>query len=80
MSMDGNLDKWPPGQPNVTNTNLKAFADKYRLVDIWRKKYPNRSYTWSNKTGSSQSRIDLWLVSENFNKDLIDVEIWPTPP
>lgn len=72
------MDKWPPGQSR-TNSNLKAFMDRFSLVDIWREKYPNnKSFTWSNKTGSSQSRIDFWLISKNFNK-VIDVDVWPTP-
>lgn len=55
--------------------------DRFSLVDIWRVKYPNnRSFTRSNKSGSSQSRIDFWLISESFYfKDVIDVDILPTP-
>lgn len=77
---DANLDKWPPDHSGRTNTNLKSFMDRFNLVDIWRVKHPdNRSFTWSNKTGSAQSRIDFWLISDSFNKNDIDVDISPTP-
>ncbi len=54
--------------------------NRFNLSDIWREKNPyNRSYTWSNKTGSNQSRLDFWFISNSVNKDNIDVSIWPTP-
>lgn len=74
------LDKWPPGRPNWTNTNIKNFMDKFNLIDIWRTKCPNSiAFTWSNKSGSSLPRIDYWLVSESLDKDGVDVDILPTP-
>jgi len=48
--------------------------DKFNLIDIWRVKF-----SWSNKSGSSQSRIDFWLLSESFNKDNVEVDIISTP-
>lgn len=57
---DDNLDKWPPGQAIRANTDLKSFMDRFNLMDIWRVKFPDtRSFTWSNKTGSVQSRMML---------------------
>lgn len=51
---DDNLDKLPHGQPIRANTDLKSF------MDIWRVKFPDIiSFTWSNKSGSVQSRIDF---------------------
>jgi len=74
------VDKWPPGRPKSTNTNLKNFMDAFNLIDVWRFKCPNNIvFTWSNKSGSNQSRIDYWLVSESLDKDGIDVDILPTP-
>lgn len=77
--MDGTIDKWPPGRSNINNSNLRNFMDKFNLIDIWRAKFPHKSFTWSNKTGSSQSRIDFWLVSEKFNIDNVVVDIATTP-
>uniref|UniRef100_A0A669D202 Reverse transcriptase domain-containing protein n=1 Tax=Oreochromis niloticus TaxID=8128 RepID=A0A669D202_ORENI len=53
---------------------------KFNVVDIWREKYPDdRLFTWSNKTGSRQSRIDFWLVSDCIDKENITVNILATP-
>lgn len=47
---------------------------------MWRQKHPSsKIYTWSNKDGSRQSRLDYWLVSKSLNKDEIVVNILPTP-
>lgn len=54
--------------------------DQFDLSDIWRTKFPNNiTFTWSNKSGTSQSRIDYWLISKNLHEDGIDVDILPTP-
>lgn len=54
--------------------------DKFNLVDIWREKHPSdKIYTWSNKTGYCKSRIDFWLISKNLNKEVVEVEVCPTP-
>lgn len=69
---DDNLDKWLPGQPIRANPDLKSLMDRFNLMDIWRVKFPIKfpiSFTWINKTGSVQSRIDFWFISENFNRD-----------
>lgn len=78
--LNSTMDKWPPDLLNRTNTDLIAFMDKFNLEDIWRIKNPNnRTFTWSNKAGSSQSRLDFWLISKGFNKNNIEVDIHPTP-
>lgn len=78
--LDGGKDKWPSCKSYRPNANFQAFMDRFDLEDTWRAKYPNnRSFTWSNKTGSSQSRIDFWLISRNINKEDIEVDILPTP-
>lgn len=49
--------------------------DKFNLKDIWKVKHPNViAFTWSNKSGSNPSRIDYWLISASFDKDIL-----PTP-
>lgn len=50
------------------------------LVDIWRINNPSsREFTWKNKAGMLQSRIDFWLVSECFTNLQCTTEIIPTP-
>lgn len=78
--LDGAIDKWPPGSSKSSNNTLINFMDKFDLSDIWRTKFPkNATFTWSNKSGTSQSRLDYWLVSKNINEEGIDVDILRTP-
>jgi len=59
---------------------LIQFIDTFDLVDIWREKFPvDRSFTWSNKTGSRQSRIDFWLISKCIDFDCVTTNILTTP-
>uniref|UniRef100_A0A8C7XZI9 Reverse transcriptase domain-containing protein n=1 Tax=Oryzias sinensis TaxID=183150 RepID=A0A8C7XZI9_9TELE len=77
---DNNADRCPPRAPDGSNTKLKKFMEKSDLHDIWRKKNPDvKCFTWRNKAGTNQSRIDFWLVSKNVAIDQIDVNICPTP-
>ncbi len=72
------MDRWPPRNLHSTNSYVKWFAQRFNLTDSWRDSHPaQRAYTWCNKTQTSHSRIDYWLVS----KDLRDVktDIYPTP-
>ncbi len=65
ITLNDFVDRWPPKQPGSSNTILKTCMQNYNLIDIWREMYPNQcSYTWSNTTGTRQSRIDFFLVSE----------------
>lgn len=77
---DNQLDRLPPRQATSVNSKLKIFMDKFNVIDIWKETFPNiKSYTWSNKSCSRQSRIDYWLVSQcvkNFNAA---VSILPSP-
>lgn len=78
--LDGSIDKSPPSQRNNSDSYLTDFIRRFKLIDIWREKNPNsRLYTWSNKSGSRQSRLDYWLISDSLNKDYVDVSICPTP-
>lgn len=69
-----------PKQSSLSNNGLKTFMQKYDLIDIWREIYPTQiAYTWSNKSGMRQSRIDFWLVPGSFLKDNVSVNILATP-
>ena len=57
---------------------FKAISN-LELVDIWRKRNPRKSrLTYRNRSASVQSRLDLWLVSENFTKSVSECEIIPS--
>lgn len=74
------FDRWPPKQSGSSSNALKTFMQKYNLVDVWREMHPNQNtYTWSNKNGTRQSRIDFWLVTSNTPKENILVNILVTP-
>lgn len=80
ITLDNAIDRWPPGRPSSFNTSLKVFMEKFDVVDVWREKFPNdRSFTWSNRAGSRQSRIDFWLLSKSIDKDNISINILATP-
>lgn len=47
ITQNDTLDRWPPRQSN-SNSKLKAFMDRYDIIDIWRGKNPQScTYTWS---------------------------------
>lgn len=80
VTINSVMDKWPPGLSNNANAYFKRFMEKFDLEDVWRTKFPNtKMFTWSNKAGSNQSRIDFWLVSKGFDINNIEVDISPTP-
>ncbi len=73
VALDNALDRWLSRQNNNETCHLKLFMQRFDLINIWREKFPtDRVYTWSNKTGSSQSRIDYWLNIEF----VVSVEIY----
>ncbi|XDV26393.1 hypothetical protein PO909_030123, partial [Leuciscus waleckii] len=80
IAQDNAIDRLPPGRPSSMGTNLKRLMSRFNIVDIWREKFPDdRSFTWSNRSGSSQSRIDFWLLSSNIDKEKVTVNILATP-
>lgn len=80
IALKASCDRWPPSTNNSSAFPLLMFMQKFNLVDIWRVKNPNvKVYTWSNKSCSSMSRIDYWLVSNTFNTNNITSNILPTP-
>ena len=51
-------------QRTEKQNELEHICNNLDLVDIWRVKHPSdRTFTWSNKNKSLQSRIDFWLIS-----------------
>lgn len=79
MVINNQLDRWPP-QTDNPNNQLVLFMQRFNLKDFWREKYQTDSvFTWSNKNGSRQSRIDYWLVSDCLNSEDINIDILPTP-
>lgn len=78
--MDPSVDRWPPAQPLKSISKLQLLISRFDLYDIWRSKFPNdKKYTWSNKDGSRQSRIDFWLTPNILEKEKIEVHILTTP-
>lgn len=78
--MDEGKDRWPSGKPSNANASLKSFMYEYDLIDVWREKSQcSTVFTWSNKSGSRQSRLDYWLVSKSLCKDNIKIDVLPTP-
>lgn len=80
MVPDNQMDRLPPKRSTSVNTKLKIFMDKFNVIDIWREIFPNtKSYTWSNKSCSRQSRIDYWLVSQCVKNFKATTSILPSP-
>lgn len=80
MILDHNLDCWSPRNSAAVNKNLKAFMQKFNLIDVWRHQHYNtNAFTWSNRNATRKSRLDFWLVSNNLNIDKILVNIITTP-
>lgn len=64
--LDGSMDKWPPGQPNRTNTNPKVIMGRFSLADIWRVTCPNnRKFTIKQAQADQESIFlrDIFLVN-----------------
>ena len=70
VAQNSQFDRWPAKQNSSESDHLKRFMQRFDLIDIWREKFPNdREYTWSNKTRSSLSRIDYWLISGSLREN-----------
>lgn len=80
ITLNSEIDRWPPTLDNNRNAYFKLFMDRYDLIDIWRVKFPDEvSFTWSNKDNTRLSRIDFWLVSKSIKEQDISVNILPCP-
>lgn len=67
MTPDEWCDRWPSrlGKPQF-NYIINNFVTDNNLTDVWRNFYPDaRSYSWFKPNGSSMSRLDFWLVSND---------------
>ena len=64
---DDQIDRIPARIP--PSSKFKAIShlcEHLNVMDVWRYMHPyHKEYTWSNTQGSSQSRIDLWLLSSH---------------
>ena len=55
------------------------LMEKFDNIDVWKEKFQNdKSFTWSNRMGTRQSRIDFWLISNSSNKNNVTVNILNT--
>uniref|UniRef100_A0A3B3HG32 Endonuclease/exonuclease/phosphatase domain-containing protein n=1 Tax=Oryzias latipes TaxID=8090 RepID=A0A3B3HG32_ORYLA len=66
---DENQDRHPT-QHNSPRFNkiISEFSSSLDLIDIWRRKNPNKlQYTRNNSQDSQHSRIDYWLLTSNQN-------------
>ena len=56
--------------------SIENIQNEFSLHDIWRIKNPNtRSYTWSKSSPSIFCRLDYWLISDNLNDLVTQVDI-----
>jgi len=80
VSINNYLDRHPPKGTACVSPALLGLICKFDLVDIWRERYPNNlEFTWTNKDGSRQSRIDYWLISKCMSNFDLNVGIEYTP-
>lgn len=63
--IDGLIDRYPSRTlQHAGQSNLASLCASLLLTDAWRFYNPVKSeYTWSNKSKTLQSRIDLFLIS-----------------
>ena len=56
--------------------SIENIQNEFSLHDIWRIKNPNtRSYTWSKSCPFIFCRLDYWLISDNLNDLVTQVDI-----
>ena len=56
----------PARMPNSQFNVISFLCEQLNVIDVWRYLHPDlKEYTWSNASGSLQSRIDLWLISSH---------------
>ena len=78
LTINDDVDRWP--RRHKKNSVMFDFMNGLNLIDIWRINNPKtKEFTWKNNSGSLQSRIDFWLISESLPYALCTAEIIPTP-
>lgn len=74
VALDSSIDRWPPKPPDNSSLYLKMFMQRFSLIDSWRVLHPSQKmFTWSNNSLSSQSRIDMWLISKELCNTSTDI-------
>lgn len=67
-------DEWLDRSPSCYTSHhfniiIQEFCHLNSLTDIWRVKHPNASqFSWVKPNGSSKSRIDFWLITEEYSE------------
>ena len=79
--MNHNLDYM--GASNVSKSkyrdSLLDFLDKLDLIDVWRKRHPNKKeFTFRQKQPLVQSRLDYIFISSKVDKLIRKSEILPS--
>ncbi len=78
-------DEWLDRSPSSYtshhfNNIIQDFCHLNSLSDIWRVKHPNASqFSWVKPNGSSKSRIDFWLIAEEYSELATNVSISAAP-
>lgn len=76
--LDNSMDRWPSRSSDSSTSHIRLFAQRFDLADSWRDSHSaQRAYTWCNKTQTSHSRIDYWLISKDLKE--VKTDIFPTP-
>lgn len=71
---DDCLDRHPPRSASLSFKPASFMSDFLQLTDVWRFMNPSViDFTWSNSNRSSQSRIDLWLMSSQSLQFVSDI-------
>ena len=56
--------------------SIESFQNEFSLHDIWRVKNPKtRRYTWSKSSPFIFCRLNYWLISDNLNDLVTQVDI-----
>jgi len=78
-------DEWLDRSPSSYtshhfNNIILEFCQSNALNDIWRVKHPMESqFSWVKPNGSSKSRIDFWLITEEHSEFASNVAISAAP-
>lgn len=72
---DDSMDRLPARMPSSSRFNVISYlSEQLNVIDAWRYIHPyQKEYTWSNASGSLQSRIDMWLISSYAMQYVSDV-------
>lgn len=74
-SINTMLDRWT-NKCNTSNSYLLDFMNERYLIDIWTYKNPTvKEFAWRNRSGSLQSRIDHWSISDPLSESVSTVKM-----